>query len=83
MKITHCKLNHLTNPLGYALPQLSFSWQVEDARGTKQTAARLILAADADLTEILYRNHTAHPLLLGRDRAHRRRRRSDKRRESV
>jgi hypothetical protein len=31
MKITHCKLNHLVNPLGYTLPQLSFSWQVEDA----------------------------------------------------
>lgn len=54
MKITHCKLNHLVNPLGYALPQLSFSWQVEDASGTKQTAARLIIAADAELTEILY-----------------------------
>lgn len=35
MKITHCKLNHLVNPLGYTLPQLSFSWQVEDAHGTK------------------------------------------------
>lgn len=43
MKITHCKLNHLTNPLGYTLPQLNFSWQVEDARGTKQTAARLVV----------------------------------------
>ena len=54
MKITHCKLNHLVNPLGYILPQLSFSWQVEDAHGTKQTAARLIIAADTQLTEILY-----------------------------
>lgn len=54
MKITHCKLNHLTNPLGYTLPQLHFSWQVEDARGTKQTAARLVVAADAELTEVLY-----------------------------
>ena len=44
MKITHCTLNHLVNPLGYTLPQLSFSWQVEDAHGTKQTAARLIIA---------------------------------------
>lgn len=52
MKITHCKLNHLVNPLGYTLPQLSFSWQVEDAHGTKQTAARLIIAADTQLTEI-------------------------------
>ena len=54
MKITHCKLNHLVNPLGYTLPQLSFFWQVEDAHGTKQTAARLIIAADTQITEILY-----------------------------
>lgn len=54
MKITHCKLNHLVNPLGYILPQLSFSWQVEDAKGTKQTSARLVIAADAELTKILY-----------------------------
>ena len=44
MKITHCKLNHLVNPLGYAFPRRSFAWQVEDAHGTKQTAARLIIA---------------------------------------
>ncbi len=44
MKITHCKLNHLVNPLGYTLPQLIFSWQVEAAHGTRQTAARLIIA---------------------------------------
>ena len=54
MKITHCKLNHLVNPLGYALPHLSFAWQVEDARGTSQTAARLVIAADAGLNHILY-----------------------------
>ena len=39
MKITHCKLNHLINPLGYTLPQLSFTWQVEESIGTNQTAA--------------------------------------------
>lgn len=31
MKITHCKLNHLVNPLGYTLPQLSFSWHLDVA----------------------------------------------------
>ena len=25
MKITHCKLNHLVNPLGYTLPRASSS----------------------------------------------------------
>lgn len=54
MKITHCKLNHLVNPLGYALPQLRFSWQTEDCRGTRQTAARLIISENADLTGPVY-----------------------------
>lgn len=54
MKILRCKLNHLVNPLGYALPQLSFSWQVEEARGTKQTAARLVISEQADLSCPVY-----------------------------
>ena len=54
MKITHCKLNHLTNPLGYTLPQLHFSWQVEEARGNRQTAARLVVARNAGLTDVVY-----------------------------
>ncbi len=31
----------MVRPLGYSLPQLTFSWQVEEARGSRQTAARI------------------------------------------
>ena len=31
MKITNCKVNHLTNPLGYWMEKPVFSWQVEEA----------------------------------------------------
>ena len=31
----------MVRPLGYTLPQLTFSWQVEEARGSRQTAARI------------------------------------------
>lgn len=41
MIITSCKVNHLTNPLGYAMEKCVFSWIVEEAQGTEQTAARI------------------------------------------
>lgn len=43
MKITHCLTNHLTNPLGYDFARPVFSWQVEDAAGKTQTAARIVV----------------------------------------
>lgn len=54
MKITHCKLNHLINPLGYTLPQLSFTWQVEESIGTNQTAARLVISEQTDFSSSVY-----------------------------
>ncbi|MDE7297964.1 MAG: glycoside hydrolase family 78 protein [Lachnospiraceae bacterium] len=43
MKITNCKMNHLTNPLGYAMTRTVFSWTVEQAKGKRQAAARIIV----------------------------------------
>ena len=54
MKITHCKLNHLINPLGYTLPQLSFTWQVEESIGTNQTAARLVISEQTNFSSSVY-----------------------------
>lgn len=43
-EITQCKVNHLVRPVGYDLGRaLSFSWNVEHAKGKKQTQARVIL----------------------------------------
>lgn len=33
MKITNCKVNHLTNPIGFQMNHIVFSWVVEDADG--------------------------------------------------
>lgn len=41
MILTGCKVNHLTNPLGYAMNNCVFSWVVEGAKGKRQTAARI------------------------------------------
>lgn len=45
MKIANCKVNHLTNPLGYAMTGTVFSWTVEEAMGTYQTEARIIVTS--------------------------------------
>ena len=46
MRITHCRVNHLTGPLGYHIDSPVFSWQAEDAIGTLQTEARIVVTAD-------------------------------------
>lgn len=43
MTITNCKVNHLSNPLGYCLDRTVFSWMVEESRGKQQTAARIVV----------------------------------------
>lgn len=48
MKITNCKVNHLTNPLGYRIAIPTFSWQVEDSVGKRQTKARLVVCHDGE-----------------------------------
>ena len=43
MRIINCKVNHLSNPLGYELGEPVFSWVVESAEGAKAAAARIII----------------------------------------
>ncbi len=53
MQIYDCKVNHLTNPLGFRMTKTVFSWKVKEAVGKRQREARIRIAADADMTEIL------------------------------
>jgi len=48
MRITACKVNHLSNPLGYCLPHTVFTWRVEDAKGSRAVASRLCVCQDAE-----------------------------------
>ena len=54
MKIINTRVNHLVNPIGYQLPHLSFSYVVEEAEGTKQAAAQIVVYADPDRQQVLY-----------------------------
>lgn len=49
MRITRCRVNHLENPLGYELRRTTFSWQVEEATGKRQTASRLVVRCGGDV----------------------------------
>lgn len=54
MQITNCRVNHLVNPIGYMLEEeLTFSFVTEEAKGKRQTAARIVVAEDATLTSVL------------------------------
>ena len=54
MQIYDTKVNHLTNPLGFRMDRTVFSWKVKDAKGTRQNAARIRIASDTAMQEILY-----------------------------
>jgi alpha-L-rhamnosidase len=44
MRITRMQVNHVTNPMGFDLGgRPTFSWVVEDARGTRATASRVVV----------------------------------------
>ena len=54
MKITHPKINHLVNPLGYDLGIPTATWAVEEAKGKQQTAARVLVSETPDFSAALY-----------------------------
>ena len=54
MKIVQCKTNHLVNPLGYAMDSSTFSFQVEEAVGKIQAAARIRVSDQADMSALIW-----------------------------
>ena len=54
MKIFNCKTNHLTSPLGFAMDSATVSWVTESDISQRQTKARILVALDKDMTQIVY-----------------------------
>ncbi|MCM1125931.1 MAG: glycoside hydrolase family 78 protein [Lachnospiraceae bacterium] len=54
MKIYDMKVNHLKNPLGFRMERTVFTWKVSGAVGRRQKEARIQVAADAQMEEILF-----------------------------
>jgi len=53
MRIVQLKTNHIENPVGFQMERPVFSWQVVEAEGKFQTAARIKVAEDAGMARIL------------------------------
>ncbi len=54
MKIFNCKVNHLSTPLGFAMDSVSVSWVTESEISKKQTRARILVARDHAMTQVVY-----------------------------
>lgn len=54
MQITQLRTNHIKNPIGFSMEYPCVSWQVEDSGGKKQAKARIRVALDEDMKEIVY-----------------------------
>lgn len=53
MRLYDVQVNHLTEPLGFRMERVSFSWKVRDTKGTRQESARAVVAADPGMEQVL------------------------------
>ena len=60
MRIEKLKVNHITNPVGFAMGQPVFSYVAAESTGKRQKAAEIRVSRNEDLSD---------PVLLGRDGA--------------
>ncbi len=54
MKIRKLRTNHIKNPVGFAMEKQVFSYVVEEATGAFQKAARIRVALDEKMTDVVY-----------------------------
>ena len=48
------KTNHITNPVGYALKPLVFSWKVKGCKGQEQRHARIVISKEPTFTTLCF-----------------------------
>ena len=54
MRIEHLRTNHLENPVGYLMPSISLSWIVTEAAGNHAVKARVKVALDYEMRQIVH-----------------------------
>lgn len=59
MKITNLRINGIENPIGFAYDYVVCSWNVEDAKGKKQTNAIIEVSETEDFEAILYQKKSS------------------------
>ena len=53
MRIEKLRTNHIENPIGYQMEDVSLSWVVTEAKGDKAARARVEISKDADFAELI------------------------------
>ena len=53
-KIYAAKTNHITNPIGFNMDTIAFSWKVKGCRGQEQKHARIVISKNKTFTDICY-----------------------------
>lgn len=53
MVIYQTQVNHLTNPLGFLMDKTVFQWKVKEAGGKRQTEARIVIARDWKMEQVI------------------------------
>ena len=53
-EIYAAKTNHITNPVGYALKPLVFSWKVKGCKGQEQRHARIMISKEPTFTTLCF-----------------------------
>ncbi len=54
MKIINCKTNYQHNPIGISLENLTFTWEVTEARGKQAAHDTLVIATDPAFTQTVF-----------------------------
>ena len=54
MKITHLRVNHLENPLGFDVTHPTFSFVIEESTGKRLQSARIRVATDEGMERLCY-----------------------------
>lgn len=54
MEFYHLQVNHIANPMGYAMKYPVFSWKIKNAAGKRQKSARIRVASDEEMKNILF-----------------------------
>ena len=53
-EIYAAKTNHITNPVGYALKPLVFSWKVKGCKGQEQRHVRIMISKEPTFTTLCF-----------------------------
>lgn len=53
-QIYAAKTNHITNPVGFTLEPLVFSWKVKGCKGREQKQARIVIGLDREFSKICF-----------------------------